>query len=150
MLQNTLRTLIFTLIAPCMVGLVIPWLLGGNCQVTTLTTPLLTIGFLTYAWCAFDFIRRGNGTPDPGQPPTKLVVKGLYRYSRNPMYVGVLLMVLGVAGSCSSIVPLVYMVIAAVIVHLRVIWYEEPTLRRMFGAEYEAYLERVPRWLWVL
>lgn len=93
------------------------------------------------------FALQGIGTPSPVFPPQHLVVGGFYRFVRNPMYVAVVSMVLGQALLLGSVDVLVYGLIAWVGVHLFVIGYEEPTLRRSFGAEYETYCANVRRWI---
>ena len=97
--------------------------------------------------CVVDFARRGRGTPLPFDPPTALVETGLYRYVRNPMYVAVLNVILGEAAVFGSAELIGYWFSALFGFHLFVVLYEEPTLRRTFGAGYEAYCARVPRWV---
>jgi protein-S-isoprenylcysteine O-methyltransferase Ste14 len=80
-------------------------------------------------------------------PPKELVAVGFYRYVRNPMYVGILLILIGHFLWFGFWLLLVYSAVAFVITHLFVILYEEPTLKKNFGAAYEGYLERVPRWI---
>jgi protein-S-isoprenylcysteine O-methyltransferase Ste14 len=104
-------------------------------------------GLVFYARCAWDFAAAGRGTPAPIDPPKELVVRGLYRYSRNPMYVGVLQVLLGEVLIFHSMRLLVYAVVVASGFHLFVLLYEEPTLRRKFGTAYDDYCARVPRWL---
>ncbi len=107
------------------------------------------LGFAVALRCIWDFGWTGHGTPAPIAPPQKLVVVGFYRYVRNPMYVGFLVgwvglwVVFGRANRTALIVALVAVVAVVSFVQL----YEEPTLRRMFGAEYEEYCRNVPRWL---
>ncbi len=108
--------------------------------------PLL-LGAGVSLWCVKDFIVRGKGTPAPFDPPTQLVVHGLYRYVRNPMYVGLFLVLVGEAVLYPSIFILMYSVLFIFAAHAFVILYEEPTLRRKFGDGYEQYLRSVPRWL---
>lgn len=107
------------------------------------------LGFTAALRCVWDFGRTGRGTPAPLAPPKRLVAVGFYRYVRNPMYVGFLKGWTGlwvVFGKWSYLAAAV--ALAAVLgVHLFVIGYEEPTLRRMFGDEYEEYCRNVPRWL---
>ncbi len=112
--------------------------------------PILLTGILIYARCALDFVMRGGGTPDPGQPPVRLVVSGLYRWSRNPMYLGVLLIPLGEAVLFQSALLVFYVALLWSGFHLRVIAYEEPVLRTQFGVEYENYTRQVPRWFGIL
>jgi len=108
---------------------------------------LLLAGATIYFWCAFGAFAQAGGTPAPLDPPKRLVVHGLYRVMRNPMYVGVGSVVLAEAIGFRSAALAVYLIIWALCVHLFVLFYEEPTLRRKFGASYEDYCRRVPRWL---
>lgn len=107
------------------------------------------LGFAVAMRCVWDFGRTGHGTPAPMAPPKRLVVVGFYRYVRNPMYVGFLTgwaglwVVLGRASRGALEVAAV----AVTAVALFVRFYEEPTLRKMFGAEYEEYCQNVRRWL---
>jgi protein-S-isoprenylcysteine O-methyltransferase Ste14 len=107
------------------------------------------LGFAVALRCVWDFGWTGHGTPAPFVPPQKLVVVGFYRYVRNPMYVGFfvgwlgLWVVFGRANQAALTVALV----AVVGVALFVRFYEEPTLRKMFGADYEEYCRNVPRWI---
>jgi protein-S-isoprenylcysteine O-methyltransferase Ste14 len=106
-----------------------------------------SLGILGVLWCFWDFTYRGRGTPLPTDPPKELVAAGLYRHVRNPIYLSVILILLGhfLWFGYSSL--LVYAGLAFVGTHLFVIFYEEPGLRKRFGAAYEDYLMRVPRWL---
>jgi len=107
------------------------------------------LGFSVALRCVWDFGRTGHGTPAPFVPPQRLVVVGFYRYVRNPMYVGFfagwigLWVVFGRANR-SALVALI-VAIAAVVLFVK--FYEEPTLQKMFGADYEEYCANVPRWL---
>jgi protein-S-isoprenylcysteine O-methyltransferase Ste14 len=97
--------------------------------------------------CIWEFARSGRGTLSPVDPPRELVVRGLYRYVRNPMYLSVTLVVFGEVLLSASRGLLVYWVIWFVAVNLFVMGYEEPTLRRRFGESYERYTRDVRRWL---
>jgi protein-S-isoprenylcysteine O-methyltransferase Ste14 len=97
--------------------------------------------------CIWEFARSGRGTLSPVDPPRKLVVRGLYRYVRNPMYLSVTILVLGELILTRSQALLIYWIIWFAAVNLFVIFYEEPTLRRQFGEEYERYTREVGRWL---
>lgn len=107
---------------------------------------LLAVGALVLGWCVRDFYVLGRGTLAPWSPPTTLVVRGLYRYSRNPMYVGVLAILAAWAIGFASRALAWYAVAIAVAFHLRVVFGEEPWLARTHGADWIAYRARVPRW----
>jgi protein-S-isoprenylcysteine O-methyltransferase Ste14 len=102
------------------------------------------VGFLA---CVIDFARSGRGTPFPLDPPKELVVSGLYRYVRNPMYIAILAVVLGEIIVYLSGEMAAYWLSVLAGFHLFVVLYEEPTLRRRFGVAYEEYARSVPRWL---
>ena len=98
-------------------------------------------------WCFWDFLAKGKGTPAPIDPPRELVVSGLYKYVRNPMYVGVLLVIIGHFLWFGFWALLIYAMFVFLAFGSFVIFYEEPNLKRRFGAAYEEYLRRVPRWI---
>ena len=104
------------------------------------------IGAVVALWCVFTFAFIGRGTPAPFDPPRRLVIQGPYRFVRNPMYIGAGLALFGAALFYQSLPLLGYTVLFFLVTHLFVVWYEEPTLRRTFGQEYEAYCHRVRRW----
>jgi protein-S-isoprenylcysteine O-methyltransferase Ste14 len=93
------------------------------------------------------FALEGLGTPAPIAPPSNLVVSGLYRYVRNPIYVAVVAVILGQAVLFADWRLLGYGAFLWLFFHIAVIIHEEPTLRQSFGAEYESYCAHVPRWL---
>ncbi len=97
--------------------------------------------------CVVEFHVAGRGTLAPWSPPTKLVTTGPYRWSRNPMYLGVLLILWGWAAGFQSRALAVYALGATVAFHLRIVFGEEPWLSRTFGEEWTRYKARVPRWL---
>jgi protein-S-isoprenylcysteine O-methyltransferase Ste14 len=105
------------------------------------------VGLAVSAWVVVAFARRGKGTPAPNAPPTELVRSGLYRYSRNPMYVGALLIVLGYPLWFQSLALVFYWFAVLLLFHLVIVGYEEPSLERRFGQAWTAYRRRVPRWL---
>jgi protein-S-isoprenylcysteine O-methyltransferase Ste14 len=104
------------------------------------------IGAALALWCTFTFATIGKGTPAPFDPPRRLVIRGPYRFVRNPMYIGAALALSGAALFYKSTSLLIYGGVFLLVCHLFVISYEEPTLRRSFGADYEAYCRRVSRW----
>ena len=108
--------------------------------------PLLA-GLLIILRCFADFVRHGRGTPAPYDPPRELVIRGLYRYVRNPQYVGVVLVVIGEALLTERLALFGYAALLAIGYHLFVRFYEEPTLSRLFGEPYARYRKAVPRWL---
>jgi protein-S-isoprenylcysteine O-methyltransferase Ste14 len=108
---------------------------------------MVTVGTMIALWCVFTFVFIGKGTPAPFDPPRKLVVRGPYRFVRNPMYIGAGMTLAGAALYYESLSILIYAGVFFLATHLFVVLYEEPTLRRTFGNEYEAYFGRVRRWL---
>ena len=108
--------------------------------------PIL-IGTAIYFWCAWDFTFAGRGTPAPIAPPKELVVRGLYRYVRNPMYVGILSILLGEAVLFASWRLFEYTAVVFIIFFLVVVLYEERALRQKFGESYQRYCRSVPRWV---
>jgi protein-S-isoprenylcysteine O-methyltransferase Ste14 len=156
LIVNLLKTIIFTVIVPGTVSILIPyWLLSSRSapppanfgSLRFLGVLPILLGASIYLWCAWDFTFAGRGTPAPIDPPKTLVVRGLYRYVRNPMYVGVLAIILGEALLFASPRLFGYAAIVFVCFYLFVVLYEEPTLRRKFGESYEKYCRTVPRWL---
>jgi protein-S-isoprenylcysteine O-methyltransferase Ste14 len=98
------------------------------------------------AWCVLTFALVGRGTPAPFDPPRRLVVRGPYRYLRNPMYAGAAGALAGAALFYGSLALAVYAGAFLLLMHAFVLWYEEPTLRAHFGAEYDRYCRDVRRW----
>lgn len=107
----------------------------------------VVVGAVIAVWCILAFVFVGRGTPAPFDPPRSLVVRGPYRFVRNPMYLGAGLALAGAALVYRSAGLLGYLAVLAAVTQLLVVGYEEPTLRRLFGADYEAYCRRVRRWL---
>ena len=97
-------------------------------------------------WCIFTFATIGKGTPAPFDPPRRLVIRGPYRFVRNPMYIGAGLALASAALFYESLPLLGYAAVFFLATHVFVLLYEEPTLRRTFGQEYEAYCRQVRRW----
>jgi len=147
------KSLLFFIAAPGMVaGLVPLTLLRTGLQVESgvfswLAFPLWIMGTGMLVWCFWDFAQKGRGTPAPIEPPKELVVSGLYRYVRNPMYVGVFLVLLGHFLWFGYWSLLIYACVFLIPVHLFVTCYEEPNLKMRFGPAYDKYLAEVPRWL---
>lgn len=151
-----LKTGIFTIFVPGTVAFYVPLRLVGaerhwrdwpSASWQFFGIPLLFFGICVYLWCAWDFAVTGLGTPAPIDAPRVLVVKGLYRFVRNPMYVGVLSTILGWAIWFASRRTLIYLAGVWLAFHLFVLLFEEPVLRGKFGPSYEDYCRRVHRWL---
>jgi protein-S-isoprenylcysteine O-methyltransferase Ste14 len=106
------------------------------------------LGFAVALRCIWDFGWTGRGTPMPAIPPQRLVVVGFYRYVRNPMYVGFAIGWIGLWIVFGRANPVAVLAVSAVAfgIHLFVVFYEEPTLRKKFGADYENYCRNVRRW----
>jgi len=133
---------IFGGLVPIATGLLDPWRGSGH----SLGFIVVAIGLVVLGWCVRDFYVAGRGTLAPWAPPENLVIVGLYRYTRNPMYAGVLLIVSGFALLFTSLLVAIYCALAAVTFHLRVIFSEEKWLARQFGDEWLRYKQGVPRW----
>ena len=152
-LWPVLNTILFTIFVPGTVAVYVPIrLLGGLSwpvpgPLSWLGGVVLVVGAAIYFRCAWEFAVRGLGTPAPIAPTKFLVVTALHRYMRNPMYIGVLLVLLGEAALFRKRALLEYAAFFYAAVYLFVLLYEEPTLRRQFGASYEEYCRTVPRWI---
>ena len=147
-----LKNLVFTIVVPGTAAFWIPWLIVGGNQtdlgfMTLVSVLLFILGSAIYLWCVWDFATFGRGTPAPIDPPKKLVIRGLYQFSRNPMYVGVLILILAWAASFKAIILVVYALLISIAFHAVIIIYEEPHLRSLFGDSYLDYCARVPRWI---
>ena len=146
------KNLLFTVLVPGTVAVYVPLLLASGRPTADgytqlLGVVLLVVGASIYAWCVWDFASSGYGTPAPLDAPKRLVVRGLYRYSRNPMYVGVLTAVFGWAVLYVSPAIAIYGLAVATAFHLVVVLYEERGLAAQFGREYNEYRAKVGRWL---
>lgn len=150
-----LRTVLFTILVPgtelVLIPLVVVYFdLGPRLELGAaryLGLGPLLVGLAIILRCFADFIRRGRGTPAVYDPPRELVVAGLYRYVRNPQYVGVVLVILGAALLTEMAALFGYAAFMALGYHLFVQYYEEPTLGRLFGEPYARYRQAVPRWV---
>lgn len=153
----TVRTLLFSILVPGMVAGYLPYLYLQEARRLTFPPPLtplwtggmilIVLGIALYFWCAQEFTFYGHGTPAPIDPPKMLVAKGPYRWTRNPMYIAVLTVIMGEALFFRAAPLGIYALALFGLFHLFIIFYEEPTLRRLFGPAYEAYRQAVPRWL---
>ena len=116
----------------------------GTAQLAGLA--VLALGGALAVWCVVTFALVGKGTPAPFDPPRRLVVAGPYRWVRNPMYIGASLVLIGTALYYGSIALLGFAAGFLLVVHAFVVFYEEPTLERTFGAPYADYRNAVHRW----
>lgn len=139
------------LVLPGVAAFVLPPLLasldGWRAGVLWYGVPVMLLGLVVLLWCVRDFYVSGSGTLAPWDPPKNLVVVGLYRHVRNPMYVGVLTLVAGWSILLASPVLALYTVILAIGFHIRVTVSEEPWLQSRFGNEWARYSVNVRRWL---
>ena len=150
-----LGSVVFFALAPGVVAGLVPWWLTGW-QVRSLPAwwlplrvagvVLLVAGAAVLVQAFARFVVEGVGTPAPVAPTQELVVGGLYRYVRNPMYLAVLAAILGQALALGQLVLLPYAALVAAAFAAFVHWYEEPTLARQFGDRYQAYRRAVPGW----
>lgn len=147
------RAALFILILPGSIAGWLPWYISGgkrpwpDSALGLVGIFFAVLGWLVLLWCTRDFAVRGRGTPNPADPPRALVVDGLYRFVRNPMYVALVTSILGQAALYRSRSVLWYAAIVALAFHLRVVLYEEPKLTELFGDSYADYRRRVPRWI---
>ena len=150
-----LGSLLFFVVAPGTVAGLIPfWLTGWRVEKPFLGAWILRVagavmivagvGSLLDSFARFTFV--GLGTPAPVAPPTRLVVSGQYRYVRNPMYVALLVIVIGQSLILGSVLLLQYAALLWLIFHTFVMLYEEPKLNSQFGASYQVYRRNVRRW----
>ena len=150
-----LRSLFWALLFPGFFAGYVPWRWFGVRDVALrardplhwLALAAIALGVFLLALCVIEFARRGRGTLSPADPPRALVVQGPYRWVRNPMYLAVTLVLLGEVLLTRSRGLLLYWALWFTAVNLFIRAYEEPTLRRQFGAEYGRYCASVRRWL---
>jgi len=152
-----LRNLFFTILQPGMVAGLIPYFLLGNPRISSFKNNLGTVHYIALAlfvagvaillYCISLFAVKGKGTLSPADPTKKLVVSGLYKFSRNPMYIGVMLILIGESLFFSATVMWIYSAMVFLAFNVFIIIHEEPRLESEFGTEYQQYLKTVRRWL---
>jgi len=154
--RAVLASTLVLVIAPGTVTVLVPWLITdwrshppllGLPALRAVGVLLILVGAIPVLESFARFALKGRGTPAPILPPERLVVSGFYRYVRNPMYVGIVCLVLGQALLFGDPRLLVYCAVLALGFHLFVVGHEEPALRRKFGSDYERYRAHVARWL---
>jgi protein-S-isoprenylcysteine O-methyltransferase Ste14 len=145
------RAVLWFLALPGTVAFVVPWwLLGPRASgglVDSLGLLPLTVGTGLLLWCVHAFYVSGHGTLAPWDPPRELVATGVYRFSRNPMYVAVVLVLWGWALGFRSRPLAIYALVVMAMFHLRVVFGEEPWLARTHGERWVRYKAQVPRWV---
>ena len=145
------RAMLAFLALPFVVAGVVPFVfLWPNSRHLPYGLPVIAIGVALLVWCVREFYSAGKGTLAPWDPPRHLVTSGPYRYSRNPMYVAVLMILAGWALSLditSYRAPWQYALFMAIVFHLRVVLFEERWASEKFGAQWNDYAASVPRWL---
>ena len=152
--MTALKSLFFLILVPGLLIGYFPYLIStSDTELLTLGAvrylafPLLLIGWTVMLWCFWNFLVNGRGTPAPIDPPKELVAVGPYRFVRNPMYVAGLIALLGWILWSPSLPLIVAPFLFFTAAHLFVTGYEEPTLKKKFGAAYAEYCKRVPRWI---
>jgi protein-S-isoprenylcysteine O-methyltransferase Ste14 len=158
-LQRTnavLGSAVFFVVAPCTLAGLVPWLITGwqlqpaflGLELTRGFGAILILAGVPGLIDAFArFALQGLGTPAPIAPPRNLVVTGLYRYVRNPIFVALVAIILGQAVLMGDWRLIIYGALLWLAFHVQVVAHEEPTLKLMFGSEYEAFRAAVPRWI---
>jgi protein-S-isoprenylcysteine O-methyltransferase Ste14 len=152
-----LRNLLFTILHPGIVAGVIPfWILGNNAAFLFVRPLrphqyfgilLFIIGLVVLFHCIIRFALEGRGTLSPADPTKRLVITGLYKYSRNPMYLGVMMILIGEAIFFQSIDLWIYLSCIFIFFNLFIMLIEEPRLRRDFDPGYFQYCQKVRRWI---
>ena len=155
-MRNTIITILGTVLVPCILHLLIPYMVLQNTSGLTfppiglieiLSFVAAAVGISMVIWVSVIFVRRGKGTAVPLLPPKEFVPIGLYRYVRNPMYVGLIVVILAEAVVFRSVWLCVYACLIWLATHSYVVLIEEPDLIRRFGTGYEAYRSETPRWI---
>lgn len=154
--KNLIHLAIGTVVFPVMVIGVVPGLLIAEYGYTLpavgdwtfwLSKPLLPGGVILMFWTVILFFLFGQGTPAPWAPPKKLVLVGPYRFVRNPMMIGVLMVVLGEALIIASLPIALWCAALSIFMSAFIVFIEEPDLKRRFGDDYVEYTRHVPRWI---
>lgn len=151
-----LRNLFFTILQPGLVAGLFPYMILGSPDTAVFKKNLnpyqytaifiFAVGLIILFYCISMFAIKGKGTLSPADPTKKLVISGLYKYSRNPMYIGVMLILIGEALFFNSTSLWIYTAFVFIAFNLFIVLHEEPRLKRDFGTEYQQYLKAVRRW----
>jgi len=152
-----LRNLFFTILQPGIVAGYVPYLILKN-KLVKIPVHLwnfyqysglfiFVIGLIVMFSCIISFAVHGRGTLSPADPTKRLVIKGLYKFSRNPMYIGVILILAGEALFFLSSYLLIYLLLIFIAFHIFILLHEEPRMKKVFKDEYDDYYKKVKRWL---
>jgi protein-S-isoprenylcysteine O-methyltransferase Ste14 len=150
------ETIIATIIVPVFAILGIPYFIlnrsgkGWPLDLGVIQVSMIAMGMLgmvMIVWVSYAFVTRGKGTPIPFDPPTDFVASGAFRFVRNPMYVGVITTLLSETVFFGSVGLLIYTCLLWLTLHIFLVVFEEPQLKRRFGGSYEDYLKSTPRWI---
>lgn len=151
-----IRNLFYTFLQPGTVVGLIPYLIvRGRLEdvfnekwslLQNISLIAFVIGLIIMLWCIWDFANKGRGTISPADPTKQLITSGLYRYSRNPMYIGVIVMLVSEALFFNQLNLWIYMCLMIVAFNVFIRWHEEPRLEDNFGEEYITYMKKVRRW----
>lgn len=154
--MNALKTFLWSVFVPGTLTTVILYLIisssdGYFFEISTfrfvIGIILILYGVMLYFWCAWSFTFAGKGTPAPFDAPKEMVATGAYKIVRNPMYLACVSVLIGEAIFFGSEALLIYAFVLFLIFHVWILIYEEPTLRKKFGASYEKYCREVSRWI---
>ena len=152
----SLKTALAIIVVPGTACLLVPYFILAAAHIPLarpigilqiLAIPIAALGIYMIIWVGMAFVRQGRGTPIPIEPPNRLVISGLYRNVRNPMYVGAILIILAESVYYGSLLLVLYAVGLWAMLHISLVIFEEPQLKRRFGADYVRYLAEVPRWI---
>jgi len=154
-LDAAIGSLVFLLVAPGMVAGLVPWIISrwrlngapDAAPLRPIGLVLIALGMVVLLEAFARFALEGLGTPAPIYPTDRLIVRGSYRFVRNPMYLAVEALILGQAALFGAFDLVIYAAMIAVAFHLFVVLVEEPTLRRNFATDYRRYSANVHRWL---
>jgi protein-S-isoprenylcysteine O-methyltransferase Ste14 len=157
MLSLFLRNVFFTILHPGLLAGLIPfWILGRKANSLVIQSWQLyqypgaivfVIGVVIMLDCIISFAVKGRGTLSPADPTKRLVITGLYRFSRNSMYIGVMMILIGEAIFFKSVNLWIYLLVVFTGFNIFILLYEEPRLRRDFGEEYNRYCQKIRRWI---
>jgi protein-S-isoprenylcysteine O-methyltransferase Ste14 len=154
--RHILEATLATIVVPGGAVVLVPWLILRTAAAPSprnlgllelVAIPLAALGAAMIVWVSAAFVRLGHGTPVPIDPPTTFVAAGLFRYVRNPMYVGVLTVLLAETIFFRSLPILIYALAIGLALHVFLVAFEEPQLKRRFGDSYVRYLAATPRWI---